>query len=144
MAITARLRNIFPFVIVQISMVGQVTKGWNKGAPNKAGYKAELSRAIGREQKWPNVITSKTRSIYDQQYPRPAFLFSSSDFPIVSGAAAPEGQCPVEYRPTDESDYRVACTRPKTNLPFFYSVHSFAPFFRIPSSNYQDRFGNDF
>ena len=46
---------------------------------------------------WRDTTNSRPRSIYGQQYPCPAFLFFP-DFPIVSRAAAPEGQCPVEYR----------------------------------------------
>ena len=34
--------------------------------------------------------------VSNQQYPCPAFF--SPDFPIVSRAVTPEGQCPVEYR----------------------------------------------
>ena len=35
--------------------------------------------------------------VHGQQYPCPAFLFFPYS-PLVSRAAAPEGQCPVEYR----------------------------------------------
>ena len=48
----------------------------------------------GKKEKEGN---SRPRSIYGQQYSCPAFLFFP-DFPIVSRAAAPEGQCPVKYR----------------------------------------------
>ena len=47
----------------------------------------------------PLLLTSRTRSIYGHwsAVPLPCFFFFT-DFPIVSRAAAPEGQYPIEYR----------------------------------------------
>ena len=48
-------------------------------------------------------------------YPCPAFLFFS-DYPIVSRAAAPEGQCPVEYRGYFVRPYVHPSVRPSIRL----------------------------
>ena len=54
-----------------------------------------MERARYRRKK--RESKSRPRSIYGQQYPCPAFLFFP-DFQIVSRAAVPEGQFPVEGR----------------------------------------------
>ena len=58
---------------------------------------------------WKIQLNSQPRPIYGQQYP---FLFFLPDFPIVSRAAATEGQCPVEYRGYFVHTYVCPSVRP--------------------------------